>query len=232
MSYYEEGMLGLGSLAAGVALPLGQQLVAGYNVQSSAPAAQKLQAVRDAMAYGFRGTILGAGWGGPGAPGGVPAGQIWIKVQIAASGITSDVMNTVFSNVGRNIQTRLPAGSTVTNTYASTIGSAPSGATTPTTTTDPVTGLITAFGVPPTTPGVSTGIDPATGLPYGTMLPAPDNFFTQSVGGIPMWGLLAGGTVAVGAVAYVLMSGKKTAPSAAVKANRRRRSRRNRRRSR
>jgi hypothetical protein len=37
-----------------------------------------------------------------------------------------------------------------------------------------------------------------------------------------MWGLLAGGTAAIGAVAYVLMSGKKSTPSAAVKANRKR----------
>jgi len=220
MSYYEDGLQGLGSLPAGGALSIGQQLVAGYNVQSSAPPAQKLQAVRDAMAYGFRGAIVGAGWGGPGAPGGVPAGQIWITVQIGAAGVTTDVMNTVFANVGRNIQSRLPAGSTVTNTYASMVGGVTGGVTP---TTDPVTGLITAFGVPPVTPGTPAGIDPATGLPYGSMLPQPEGFFTRSVGGIPMWGLLAGGTVALGGIAYVLMSGKpKTASPAAVKANRKR----------
>lgn len=233
MSYYEDdesGLFGLGSLPAGTSFPVGQQLVAGYNVQSSAPTEQKLQAVRSAMADGFRGSIVGAGWGGPGAPGGVPLGQVWIKVQTGMAGVTGAIMNSIFSNVAANAQSRLPAGSRVTNTYASTFGAAPSGgAPSGGGSGVDLTSLLST--IPGALPGAApsafpgSSIDPATGMPYGTMLPPAENFFTQSVGGIPVWGLLAGGTVAIGAIAWVVMGKPKAAP-AAVKANRRRRSRR------
>jgi hypothetical protein len=75
--------------------------------------------------------------------------------------------------------------------------------------TDPVTGLITAL-----TPG-TPGTEPA----YAEAEPT-ESFFTQSVGGIPMWGLLVGGAVAIGGLAYALMGGKPKATTAAVKANR------------
>lgn len=221
MSYYQEkegalsglGALGgLGSLDAATTFPIGTQLVAGYNVASSASAAEKLAALNAAMAYGFRGAIVRSGWGGPGAPGGVPAGSLWIIVEIRANGITGATMNSVFSNVGQRLQSQLPAGSRVTNTHASTYGGGSSAGT-------DIASLLSAItGGASTTSTTSTGIDPATGLPYGSMLPpAEPSFFEQSVGGIPMWGVLAGGTLALGAVAYVLMSKPK------VTANRRRR---------
>lgn len=227
MSYYEDGLAGLGSLPTATTFPVGQQLVAGYLVASSATAAEKLAALNAAMAYGFRGAIVRSGWGGPGAPGGVPAGSLWIIVEIRAPGVTGATMNSVFSNVGQRLQSQLPAGSRVTNTHASTFGAAPSGGSA----TPDLTSILSTIGTatPTTTP--TTAIDPATGLPYGTMLPPAENFFTQSVGGIPVWGLIAGGVVALGAVGFVVMS-KPKAASAAVKANRRRRSRRNRRRTR
>lgn len=229
MSYYQEkgglglgDLDGLGSLDAGHTFPMGAQLVAGYLVASSASAAEKLAALNAAMAYGFRGTIVRSGWGGPGAPGGVPAGSLWIIVQIArSSGVTGAEMNTIFSNVGQRLQSQLPAGSRVTNTHASVYGAGGGSSSGPDIAS--LLSTITGGTTPTTTP---TGIDPATGLPYGSMLPpAETGFFSQSVGGIPMWGVLAGGTVALGVVAYVLMSKPKTK----VAANRRRRSRRNRR---
>lgn len=222
MSYYEESVGGLGdlgSLDAGTTFPIGTQLVAGYLVASSASAAEKLAALNAAMAYGFRGAIVRSGWGGPGAPGGVPAGSLWIIVEIRAAGVTGATMNSVFSNVGARLQSQLPAGSRVTNTHASTYGSGGSSSTAD------IASLLSTITGGATTP-TTTGIDPTTGLPYGSMLPpAETGFFSQSIGGIPVWGLLAGGTVAVGAVAFVLMSKPK---AKAVAANRRRRSRRRR----
>jgi hypothetical protein len=225
MSYYQEtgglgDLDGLGSLDAGHTFPMGAQLVAGYLVASSASAAEKLAALNAAMAYGFRGTIVRSGWGGPGAPGGVPAGSMWIIVQIArSSGVTGAEMNTIFSNVGQRLQSQLPAGSRVTNTHASPYGSSGGSSSTP----DIASLLASITGGAATTPTTPTGIDPATGLPYGSMLPpAETGFFSQTIGGIPMWGVLAGGTLALGTVAYVLMSKPKSTP------NRRRRGRRSR----
>lgn len=235
MSYYEDdesGLFGLGSLPAGTSFPVRQQLVAGYNVQSSAPTEQKLQAVRSAMADGFRGSIVGAGWGGPGAPGGVPLGQVWIKVQTGMAGVTGAIMNSIFSNVAANAQSRLPAGSRVTNTYASTFGAAPSGGGATSSgggSGIDLTSLLSTIpgAIPGAAPAAFPGstIDPATGMPYYPVATVPDGFFTQTVGGIPTWALLAGGVLALGAVGYVVMSKPKPA-AAAVKANRRRRSRR------
>jgi len=222
MSYYEDGIAGLGSLPTATTFPVGQQLVAGYLVASSATAAEKLAALNAAMAYGFRGAIVRSGWGGPGAPGGVPAGSMFIVVEIRAPGVTGATMNGVFSSVGQRLQSQLP-GSRVTNTHASTFGAAPGGGGA----TPDLTSILSTIGTTPgTTPGVMPGtIDPATGLPYGTMLPPAENFFTQSVGGIPVWGLLVGGVIALGGVGYVLLGSKPKATSAAVKANARKRKR-------
>lgn len=237
MSYYEEesGALGaLGALNAGTTFPIGTQLVAGYLVASSASAAEKLAALNAAMSYGFRGAIVRSGWGGPGAPGGVPAGSLWIIVEIRAAGVTGAAMNTVFSNVGARLQSQLPSGSRVTNTHASTYGSSGGssggGGSSPGTDISSILSSVTGgtATTPYGTPATPYGIDPATGMPYGSMLPpAETGFFSQSVGGIPVWGLLAGGVAAVGIVGAVLMS----KPKPKVTANRRR-SRRNRRRSR
>ena len=232
MSYYEENegaLSGLGALSGGTTFPVGTQLVAGYLVASSASAAEKLAALNAAMAYGFRGAIVRSGWGGPGAPGGVPAGSLWIIVEVRAAGMTGATMNGIFSNVGMRLQSQLPAGSRVTNTHASTYGAAPSGGgASPSggSSSPDIASLLTSITGGGTTPMSTPGIDPATGMPYGSMLPPPQGFFSQNIGGIPVWGILAGGTVASIAVAYVLMSKPKS--SAAVKANRRRRSRRSR----
>jgi hypothetical protein len=232
MSYYEDedGISGLGALAAAATFPVGQQLVAGYLVASNATAAEKLAALNAAMTYGFRGNIVRSGWGGPGAPGGVPAGSLWIIVEIRAPGVTGATMNTVFSNVGQRLQSQLP-GSRVTNTHASTFGAAPSGSATSSGGGSGIdlTSLLSTIpgAIPGAAPAAFPGsTDPATGMPYYPVATAPDGFFTQTVGGIPTWALLAGGVLALGAVGYVVMSKPKPAATAAVKANRRRRSRR------
>ena len=219
------GAAGLGSLDNGQTYGIGQQLVAGYNVQSSADAATKLQAVRDAMAYGFRGAIVSVGWGGPSAPGGVPAGQIYVVVRIAAAGVTGQVMNTVFSNVGANIQSRLPAGSRVTNTYASIYQGLVSGTTGGSSVTAPTTGggILDSLFAPTTTTTTTPTTD--TTLPTDLTATTPQPFFMQEVGGVPVWVLGVGGVALLGGIAFVALRKPHAAPK--VTANRRRRVRRN-----
>jgi len=223
MSYYETGMNGLGSIASSPnpgPFHAGQEFIAGYLPLAAGDGPTKKTAIVNAVASRVHGVVTGSGWGGPGAPGGVPAGSVWVTIRSTREGVTGAQMDAAFAAAATVAAAALPAGSRVTNTHAWTFGAAPSG--TPTglpPTTDPVTGLISAFSTPT--------VDPATGPPYGTMLPPAENFFTQSVGGIPVWGLLTGGAVALGGVAYVMMGSKSRAAPAAVKANRRRRSRRN-----
>jgi hypothetical protein len=223
MSYYEDGTAGLGDLAPGATIPSGSQFALGFQVTglpaSAAPGA--VTALRSVVGTAFRGTLVSAGWG---PAFGVPVGRLYALLQTGRA-LTGTDMNTVAHMITNALPSQLPAGVRVTNTHFHAVG-AGAAATPSTLTTDPVTGLLTSFGLPAGTTPVATGIDPATGLPYGTMLPPAENFFTQSVGGIPMWGLLAGGTVALGGIAYVMMSGKKApAVSAAVKANARKRKR-------
>lgn len=139
--------------------------------------------------------------------------------------MTGTDMNTVAHNIVRALRTRLP-GTTITNTNFHQVGAssgqtpAAQAASALTSAVDPVTGLISALSTPTQAP-TPGAIDPATGLPYGSMLPPPEGFFTQSVGGIPVWGLLIGGVAVLGGAAYMLLGNSKPA-SAAVKANRRR----------
>lgn len=235
-SYYETGIDGLGALDAGTSFPPGSEFAVGYTVRglSSAAAPGAVQILRDSVAYGFRGTIVGVQWG---PAFGVPSGVLAVKIRTGVA-LTGAQLNSIFSNIGVTFQSRLrssgSASATVTNSHLHQLGAGGSG-----TSADVASILSTISSTTGTITGATTGaptmdptIDPATGLPYATMLPAEESFFTRDVGGIPMWGLLAGGVVALGAVGYVVMSGKpKTAP-AAVKANRRRKSRRNGRRTR
>jgi hypothetical protein len=211
MSYYEEeGVSGLGALGAldsGTSFPAGSEFGVGYQVTGlpSAAAPGAVQVLRDSVAYGFRGTIVAVQWG---PAFGVPSGVLAVKIRTGLP-LSGAQLNSIFSDVGNTFQSRLrAAGSTsavVRNSHLHQIGS--TSASLPT--SDPVASLLSTFGMS-TTPVTPTGIDPATGMPYGTMLPPAENFFTQSIGGIPMWGILVGGTVAVGAVAYVMMSKPKT----------------------
>lgn len=222
MSYYEsmDGLGALGALDAGTSFPAGSEFGVGYRVtglpSSAAPGA--VQILRDSVAYGFRGGIVAAQWG---PAFGVPSGVLAVKVRTGIP-LTGAQINSIFSNVGGTLQSRLrsagSSGATVVNSHLHRISGGGTSAD--------VASILSTIATPGTTPAVTDGtIDPATGLPYATMLPAEEGFFTQSVGGIPMWGLLAGGVLALGAVGYVVMSKPKT--TAAVKANRRRRSRRN-----
>jgi hypothetical protein len=220
MSYYEDGMDGLGDLSPGAAIPAGAQFALGFQVNGLTPTTtpRAVAALRTVVGTAFRGTLVAAGWG---PAYGVPAGRLYALLQTGRA-LTGTDMNTVAHMITGALPSQLP-GTTVTNTNFHQVGGGSGGGggiTTPdvAATVDPVTGLISALSTP--TPGT---IDPATGLPY-TMLPPAESFFTQSVGGIPVWGLLAGGVVALGGIAYVMMGSKpKAAASAAVKANRRRR---------
>jgi hypothetical protein len=171
-----------------------------------------VQILRDSVAYGFRGSIEGVQWG---PAFGVPSGVLAVKIRTGVA-LTGAQLNSIFSNIGITFQTRLrSAGSSaaaVTNSHLHQLGAGGN--------TSADVAAITSAMTTGTTP--ASTIDPSTGLPYETMLPATDQgFFSQSVGGIPMWVLLGGGVVALGAIGYVLMSKPKSAP-AAVKANRRR----------
>jgi hypothetical protein len=237
-SYYETGIDGLGALDAGTSFPSGSEFAIGYTVRglasSAAPGA--VQILRDSVAYGFRGTIVAVQWG---PAFGIPSGVMAVKIRTGTA-LTGAQLNSIASNIGITFQSRLrsagSASATVTNSHLHQIGGGGDGTSADVasvlSTIGTMTGTIAGATTGMTTPGypgymttgMTPGIDPSTGLPYGTMLPAEEGFFTQSVGGIPMWALIGGGTIAVGAVAYVLMSKPKPA---AVKANRRRRSRRN-----
>lgn len=224
-SYYETGVDGLGALDSGTSFPAGSEFAIGYTVRglSAGAAPGAVQILREAVAFGFRGTIVGVQWG---PAFGVPSGVLAVKIRTGTA-LTGAQLNSIFSNVGLQFQTRLraagSAGATVTNSHLHRLGSGGGGGGTSADvasilstigqTTATITGATTG------TPATDPTIDPATGLPYASMLPAEESFFTRDVGGIPMWGLLAGGVVALGAVGYIVMSGKPKA-SAAVKANR------------
>lgn len=220
-SYYETGIDGLGALDAGTSFPPGSEFAVGYTVRglSSAAAPGAVQILRDSVAYGFRGTIVGVQWG---PAFGVPSGVLAVKIRTGVA-LTGAQLNSIFSSIGITFQSRLrssgSASATVTNSHLHQLGAGGGG-----TSADVASTLSTITGG-----STTTGIGPISD-PDATMLPAEESFFTRDVGGIPMWGLLAGGVVALGAVGYVVMSGK---PKAAVRANRRRRrSRRNGRRTR
>lgn len=216
---YTRGFSGLGGLTTGASYVPGQQFVGGFLVQANGTAEQKLQALRTAAAS-FPGTIVGSGWGGPTAPGGVPAGSLWVTVR-ASGALTGEAVNQAFARMGAQIQALL-SGSRVTNTHAWTYGAPPSspgtssGENAGAAATSAVTGLLTSlFPAPATTPATIPGAMP-TDPYYGAS--AEPTFLTQTVGGIPMWGVLAGGTLAVGALAFFALKPKRT-----VTPNRRRR---------
>jgi len=237
-SYYETGIDGLGALDAGTSFPSGSEFAIGYTVRglasSAAPGA--VQILRDSVAYGFRGTIVAVQWG---PAFGVPSGVMAVKIRTGTA-LTGAQLNSIASNIGITFQSRLRsagnASATVTNSHLHQIGGGGGGTSayvasvlsTIGTTTGTIAGATTGMTTPgypgDTTTGTTPSIDPSTGLPYGTMLPPAENFFTQSVGGIPVWGLIAGGVVALVAVGFVVMS-KPKATSAAVKANARKRKR-------
>lgn len=223
---YTRGFSGLGGLTTGASYVPGQQFVGGFLVQANGTAEQKLQALRTAAAS-FPGTIVGSGWGGPTAPGGVPAGSLWVTVR-ASGALTGEAVNQAFARMGAQIQALL-SGSRVTNTHAWTYGSPPSspsassspgassGANAGAAATSAVTGLLTSlFPAPATTPATIPSAMPGA-QPYYDGSAEP-TFLTQTVGGVPMWGVLAGGTLAVGALAFFALKPKRT-----VTPNRRRR---------
>lgn len=225
-SYYETGIDGLGALDAGASFPPGSEFAVGYTVRgiSSAAAPGAVQILRDSVAYGFRGTIVGVQWG---PAFGVPSGVLAVKIRTGVA-LTGAQLNSIFSNIGVTFQSRLrssgSASATVTNSHLHQLGAGGGG-----TSADVASILSTISSTTGTITGATPGT-PATDPTIDSMLPAEESFLTRDVGGIPMWGLLVGGVVALGAVGYVVMSGK---PKAAVKANRRRRrSRRNGRRTR
>jgi hypothetical protein len=201
-----EAAAGMGAVPATQQLPAGTELAAGYRVvglpQSAAAGAPAV--LRAAMQAGFLGTTVRTGWGGGGDAAGVPSGTLYAVVRTGRA-LTGADMNSIFARVGQALQSRL-GNVQVTNTHAHVVGGAPAGGGTgpgASLVPDPVTGLINQF---TTDPNVPPGQE--------TMLPQ-ENFFTQDVGGIPMWGILLGGTAALGGLAYMLMR----RPSAAVKAN-------------
>lgn len=207
------GMNGLGDLPAATSYPSGSEFAIGYTVTglSSAAAPAAVQTLRDSVAYGFRGTLEAAGWG---PAYGVPSGVMYAKIKTGTV-LTGAQLSSIAVNVGGTLQQRLGTGITVVNTYLHQLSGGTT-ATTPGATAPDLTSLLTQPGTAPLMPG---------------MLPADQSssFFTQSVGGIPMWGIIAGGVVGVGAVAFALTR-KPAATSAAVKANRRRTRRNSRRR--
>jgi hypothetical protein len=203
----------MGALTAAT-YPANTQLVAGYRIVGlTRPAGEVPALLREAMQAAFRGATLRTGWGGGAGSAGVPSGHVYAVVETRAGGVTSDTMSGIFSRVASDLQSRL-GGGTVTNTHAHLVsgGGTPSGGGAPG--FDP-SSLLSV--VPSVGPGVAPGPLPEDYLPPPPPIEEP--FLTRTVGGIPMWGLLAGGTVAVGALAYMMMSGRS---SSAVKANRRR----------
>lgn len=233
MSYYEsmDGLGALGALDGGASFPAGSEFAIGYRVTGlpSAAAPGAVQILRGVVADGFRGTTVAVQWG---PAFGVPSGVLAVKIRTGIA-LTGAQLNSIAVNMGMSLQSRLraagSAAATVVNSNFHRLGGGGGGGAGTDVASILSTIGTTAGSVTGATPGMTAStVDPATGMPYGTMLPTEENFFTQSVGGIPMWGLLVGGVVALGAVGFVVMS-KPKAASAAVKANRRRRSRRNRR---
>lgn len=214
MSY--SGLGSLGSLAAAT-YPINTQLAAGYRIAGlTRPAGEVPGLLREAMQAAFRGATLRTGWGGGSGSAGVPSGHVYAVVETRMDGVTADVMNGIFSQVARDLQTRL-GGGTVTNTHGHVVRLGSAGSSAARTAADIATAL--------TTPGTAT---PGTETPSDVMppsyLPPPSieegSFFTRSVGGIPMWGILAGGVVVLGGLGFVLLSPRR---SSQVKQNRRRR---------
>jgi hypothetical protein len=211
MSYYEDGLMGLGDLPAGAAVPTGSRYALGFQVTGLTPTTspQAVSALRAVVGTAFRGNLVAAGWG---PAYGVPSGRLYAVLE-TARGLTGADLNTVAHMIIGALPSRLP-GTTVANTNFHQVGGSGGGsgaAATITGAIDPVTGLLAAL-----TPGTATP-DPAAYYPVTTE-PNTESFFTQDVGGVPVWGLLAGGVVAIGAIAYVFMGKPKTA--AAVTANR------------
>lgn len=215
MGYYETGVSGLGSLPDEATFPAGAEFGVGFTATGLSAAASPgaVQTVRNSLAV--LGTVVDARWG---PAFGVPTGVLAAKVRLTAP-FTGAQLNAAAGGAGQRVQGGLGAGVTVRNTYLHQLGTSGGGTPQP---------LIGGGGQVQNDP-VADLIGPYPS-PYDTAL-APQNFFTQSVGGIPVWGILAGGVVALGAVGYVMMSSRPRAAAspAAVKANRRRRVRRNRR---
>jgi hypothetical protein len=201
----------LGALATAT-YPSGTQLVAGYRITGlTRPAGEVPDLLRQAMQAAFRGTTVRTGWGGGGDAFGVPSGHVYALVRTGVAGVTSDTMNGIFSRVASDLQSRL-GGGTVTNTHAHVAGGGGGGGSPG---IDPSTFLNIAPSPP--LPGMTPpGMAPPGMAPPGSeymppaydTLPAEGSFLTSTVGGVPMWGLLLGGTVVVGGLGYLLLSRK------------------------
>lgn len=202
MSYSRS--LGLGALPAGQTLPIGTRLAAGYSVTGlTIPAGQAPAQLQEAMQAGFRGRTLRTGWGGGGDSAGVPAGHLFAEVEVAADGITTDTMNTIFGRVGQALAGRV--GGTVRNTHAHVTRAVGGGAS---------GGAQSKPGIVDK-PGILDSLLPQ--IPETSTVP------TSSGGGSSsgmVWALVIGGVAVVGiGVAAVTLRKPKTA----VTANRRRR---------
>jgi len=200
MSY--SGLGYLGALEAAT-YPSNTQLVAGYRIVGlTRPAGEVPGLLREAMQAAFRGATLRTGWGGGSGSAGVPSGHVYAVVETRAPGVTSDTMNGIFSRVASALQSRL-GGGTVTNTHAHVVRGGGGPAVSP-------SDIVPSASLPGALPGV---LPPGDGLLPGSdpgLLPVEEpSFFSQTVGGVPMWGVLLGGTALVGAAAYVLMSSRK-----------------------
>lgn len=200
---------GMGAVAAG-SYPTGTKFAAGYYVTGLVGTpANAVEQLRQAMQAGFRGRTLEVGWG---PKHGVPSGHLYALVETARDGITGDEMNTIFSRVGSALQAR-GVGS-VRNTQAHLV-SRPGAPLAPA----PGTNTLTPMPGTAPTPGAMPGTDP--NLLYDPYATQPTGFMSQTIGGIPVWGLMIGGLGVIGLVGYSLMS---SAKKKRVVANRRSRS--------
>lgn len=183
---------GMGAVAAG-SYPTGTKFAAGYYITGLVGTpANAVEQLRQAMQAGFLGRTLEVGWG---PKHGVPSGHLYALVETARDGITGDEMNTIFSRVGAALQSR-GVGS-VRNTQAHLVSRPSTGLTQGANALNPTPGAAPIPGAMPTT-------DPS--LLYDPYATQPTSFMSQTVGGIPVWGLMVGSLGVVGLVGYSLLA--------------------------
>ena len=213
MSYRSAGLGTLSSETYGS----GTQLVGGYGITGlTRPPGEVPGLLRQALASFPGASVARVGWGGGSDAAGVPGGHVYAVMEVTRSGLTADEANRAFSAAAAALQAL--SGGRVTNTHAHVARRAAAAATTGTTGgkgggTSP-SDFLTAFtSTPSYTPDTTT--------PYAYES-EPTSFFTTTYGGIPGWGLTVGGVLLLGGLGYMAMQSRR-----AVKANRRRRVRRN-----